>query len=116
MTTVARGSWGFHGYITGDCGAVDVVSAPYPTTHNFTSSAGAVGHDGHGYSVPRNTSIQSAGLDLDCTSKNRSVALGTDADTLAALRHLWSVHFRLGRFDPLADSPHNALVMRALQL
>ena len=60
--------------------------------------------------LPPNTSVNSAGLDMDCGShENASRALGTAADTDAALRHLWGVHFRLGRFDPLASSPHNAL-------
>ena len=108
MTTVARESWGFEGYVTGDCGAVDVVFAPYPTTHNFTADT-ALGHLGHGYTLPQNKSLQSAGLDIDCTRANLSLALGTAADTDAALRHLWAVQLRLGRFDPLSASPHNAL-------
>ena len=108
MTTVARESWGFAGYVTGDCGAVDVVFAPYPTTHNFTADT-ALGHLGHGYTLPQNKSLQSAGLDIDCTRANLSLALGTAADTDAALRHLWAVQLRLGRFDPLSASPHNAL-------
>ena len=108
MTTVARDAWQFDGYVTGDCGAVDVVFAPYPTSHNFTID-GAPGHGGHGYRPPSNASVQSAGLDIDCMSRNVSLALGTAADTDAALRHLWAVQFRLGRFDPLASSPFNAL-------
>jgi hypothetical protein len=46
---------------------------------------------------------------MDCTNSNISLALGTAVDTDAALRHLWAVHFRLGRFDPLEASAYNAL-------
>ena len=108
ITTVARDSWGFDGYVTGDCGAIDAISAPYPTTHNFTADT-TFGHYGHGYDVMPNASIQSAGLDIDCTKANVSLALGTAADTDAALRHLWAVQMRMGRFDPLSASPFNAL-------
>jgi beta-D-xylosidase 4 len=94
--------------VTGDCGAVDAAFAPYPTTHNFTADS-SFGHLGHGYTLLPNTSIQSAGLDIDCTRANLSLALGTTADTDAALRHLWAIQIRLGRFDPLSASPYNAL-------
>ena len=94
--------------VTGDCGAIDVVSAPYPRTHNFTADT-ALGHLGHGYTVMPDTSIQRAGLDIDCTRANVSLALGTAADTDTALRHLWALQFRLGRFDALSASQFNAL-------
>ena len=35
MSTVARDSWGFDGYVTSDCGGVDDIFAPYPRDHNF---------------------------------------------------------------------------------
>ena len=104
MTTVARDAWGFDGYVTGDCGAVDVALAPYPTSHTWPK-----GGNGHGYTMPSNTSIESAGLDTDCRGGGPSPALGTAADVDAALRHLWSVQIRLGRFDPLVSSPWNKL-------
>lgn len=84
------------------------MSAPYPTTHNFSTDT-ALGHGGHGYVLPAHTSVNSAGLDLDCTRANVSLALGSAADTDAALHHLWAVQIRLGRFDPLSASVHNSL-------
>ena len=109
MTTVARGAWGFDGYVTGDCGAVDVAFAPYPTSHTW-----AKGANGHGYTMPGNTSIESAGLDSDCRGPGPSPALGAAADVDAALKHLWSIEIRLGRFDPLASSPWNKLDYRSM--
>ena len=110
LTTVLRDAWGFEGYVTGDCGAVDAAFAPYPTTHNFTSATEhQFPHFGHGYRPPAGvTGLESAGFDVDC-KRGPSQAVGTAADQDAALRHLWAVQFRLGRFDPLSASPYNHL-------
>ena len=112
LTTVLRGAWGFEGYVTGDCGAVDAAFAPYPTTHNFTRAdlpEHQFPHYGHGYRPPAGvTGLESAGFDVDC-KRGPSQAVGTPTDQDAALRHLWAIQFRLGRFDPLSASPHNNL-------
>lgn len=94
MTTIARESWGFQGYITSDCGAVkDVIEA-----HKY-------------YKTPAETvnGVLSAGMDVDCggyLNDNLLDAIttgGVSNDTVnAALVNLFSVQLRLGMFDPLS--------------
>ena len=75
LTDVARGEWGFDGYVTGDCGAAEFVF----TRHHYTPTAEeAVG------------AMLRAGMDLDCGSfmvAHAAAALQagtvTEAQTLA---------------------------------
>lgn len=99
MTDLARGKWGFEGYITSDCGAVEDVQ----TTHNYTKSVGET----------INVTL-SSGMDSDCgqylSPKNLKAALDdgsvewTTVDK--ALERLAKVWMRLGMFDPDASQPY----------
>lgn len=53
MSTIARGEWGFDGYITADCGAVTDVQV----SHNYTNSTAATA-----------AATIGAGMDIGCDS------------------------------------------------
>ena len=95
---VARGKWGFDGYVTSDCGAIwDIL-----TTHHYTSDL--------------NDTVRvalAAGTDLDCGgaySAGLAAALKngfvTTAEVDAALTHQFSVQMRLGMFDAAGSPPY----------
>jgi beta-glucosidase-like glycosyl hydrolase len=119
---LARDTFGFTGYITGDCGAADGVWS----AHHFTST-------------PEEAAAASmaAGMDVDCghfvrdhlagALSNASVPVD-DAQLDASVAHLFAVRVRLGEFDPPSHDPrgfkalrpadvdtaaHNALALRA---
>ena len=74
LGALARGSWGFDGYVTSDCGAVAGVTAPFPNgTHAWPSQVYATGH---GYAVPDGASLASLGLDLNCNLGGGAIARG----------------------------------------
>ena len=106
LRTIARGEWGFDGYITSDCGA----SADVFESHHFTATAEeAVGK------------ILGAGTDLDCGNfvvqhVRSALASGfvTEAQIDTALQHALSVRMRMGNFDRSANAldaltPDNAM-------
>ena len=97
MTKLARETYGFDGYITGDCGAAQDVW----TAHAF-------GGDAAGAAAASIT----AGMDVDCGSfvaKNGMAALKSSKLTMAALDkavgHLFRLRIRLGYFDPPEVTP-----------
>jgi len=98
MTTLARDTWGFQGYITSDCGAVAGVYEAHHYT-NTTDETCAV--------------TLGAGMDIDCggfldkymgAAINNSVLSLDSVDT--ALQHLFAVQMRLGMFDPASAQPY----------
>jgi beta-glucosidase-like glycosyl hydrolase len=98
MNDLARGKWGFEGYITSDCGAVAGVKG----AHHYTNSTNDTV-----------TAVLAAGLDSDCgdTILGNVTILGLLQDhatrTLVdtALRRLFTVQFRLGFGDPDSTVP-----------
>ena len=97
MKDIARDVWGFDGYITSDCGAVQDVSYD----HHFDTPNQAV-RDTFG-----------AGMDTDCgTYMQRfmpgSIAAGVTpvADVDAALVDLFKMQIRLGVFDKVAGQKY----------
>eukprot|EP01012_Entosiphon_sulcatum_P026875 TRINITY_DN32374_c0_g1_i1.p1 TRINITY_DN32374_c0_g1~~TRINITY_DN32374_c0_g1_i1.p1 ORF type:complete len:736 (-),score=89.17 TRINITY_DN32374_c0_g1_i1:56-2263(-) len=98
MTKMARQSWNFQGYITGDCGAVSDVY----NTHKYTNTTDATCKV-----------VLESGMDIDCGSflphflqsaiDNKAVSQSTVDD---ALTHLFLVQFRLGMFDPVTSQPY----------
>eukprot|EP01119_Soliformovum_irregulare_P012048 TRINITY_DN3096_c0_g1_i1.p1 TRINITY_DN3096_c0_g1~~TRINITY_DN3096_c0_g1_i1.p1 ORF type:complete len:878 (-),score=229.77 TRINITY_DN3096_c0_g1_i1:40-2523(-) len=104
LTVMARNRWGFDGYITSDCGAVDNVLH----THNFTSTTDETCQV-----------VLDAGMDINCGSflpeyLPQAVTNGyvskEKLDT--ALTHLFSVQFRLGMFDPISDQPYGNISIK----
>jgi len=95
MTVIARQSWGFQGYITGDCGAVDDVI----DTHHYYNTSDQVSNG-----------VLSAGLDVDCGGYLNGNLLNaindgsvTNSTVNEALFHLFTIQMRLGMFDPLEN-------------
>ena len=91
LTTLARDTWGFNGYITSDCGAVEDVY----DTHDYAASPEEAVYD-----------ALAAGMDTECGKwfdlhLNNSVHSGLVTMDMVdrALSNLLSIHFRLGRFD-----------------
>ena len=122
LRTLARDTFGFTGYVTGDCGAAEDVFA----THHFAATpAGAA------------AASLAAGMDIDCGSfvkANLPAALAnasvpfTERQLDENVGHLFAVRLRLGLFDGDAFDPcgfkalrpadvnasaHNALALRA---
>eukprot|EP00049_Salpingoeca_infusionum_P006942 m.113052 g.113052 ORF g.113052 m.113052 type:complete len:901 (+) comp13502_c0_seq1:214-2916(+) len=98
LTTIARESWGFEGYITSDDGAVE-----------FIISA-------HHYTQTNEQTVQvvlDAGVDIDCGTFLGAYApsalakgLISNATVDQALVNLFTVQLRLGLFDPFAQQPY----------
>lgn len=113
MNDLARQTWGFNGYITSDCNAVNDVgpdTAPSQTTqgHNYTTTP-----------AETVTAVLAAGMDTDCHgSMQQGTAYMTktvmepllavpEISALAdnALKNQFRVLFRLGIFDPPEKVP-----------
>lgn len=97
LKDIARGEWGFDGYVTSDCDADALVS----TTHHY--------HNDTSEEAVRD--ILRAGTDNDCggfVGNNAMSALNksfiTMGDIDGRLAMLWRVRFRLGHFDPLGTN------------
>ena len=129
MTTVAREAWGFDGYVTSDCGAVAGVTNPEPKTHPWSTSTaatlrqsgnaareqGITSSGGHGFKLPRNSSLATAGLDSNCNLGGGSIDDRPGPEGVAARRralsNLFAVQLRLGLFDAVGSekNPFSAL-------
>ena len=107
LTGIAREKWGFDGYITSDCDAVENVWDAHNYTETLTETIGVV---------------MEAGMDIDCgsamTVTNLKAALLDDAVSEgqldAALRNLFSVQYRLGMFDPGWRQPDRQITPAAI--
>jgi beta-glucosidase len=97
-----RGTWGFHGYVTSDCGAVDDIFR------------------GHHYAPDiEHASALAVKAGTDTTCGNEYVTLvkavqdglikGSEIDT--AVKRLFTARMRLGMFDPEVDVPFNRIPM-----
>merc|ERR1712137_1064968 len=98
LNGVARGEWGFDGYITSDCGAVNDVFAK----HQYETDADKV-----------SKLVLEAGMDSDCggflgghMQSSINAGVTTKADYDAALTNMFRVRMRLGHFDPAASQPY----------
>ncbi|MDR1293431.1 MAG: glycoside hydrolase family 3 C-terminal domain-containing protein, partial [Bifidobacteriaceae bacterium] len=108
LETLARRTWGFDGFVTSDCGAIDDVT----DTHT------GVANDGHawapailGRAATRAEGTAwslKAGTDVDCTGGQYSAnlvpainqGLLTENDVNVNLTRAFTVRMRLGEFDP----------------
>ncbi|TKY74355.1 beta-D-xylosidase 7 [Spatholobus suberectus] len=91
LTKTARKQWGFHGYITSDCGAVGII------------------HDKQGYAKSAEDAVADvlrAGMDVECgsylTDHAKSAVLQKKipmSQIDRALHNLFSIRMRLGLFD-----------------
>ena len=106
LTKILREDWGFTGYVTSDCGAIDDFFKHHKTHPDAASSAAdAVRH----------------GTDLDCgtifASLMEAVERGliTEEEIDASLARLLTIRFRLGAFDPENRDPFASLPYSVLE-
>ena len=98
MQDLVRAKWGFDGYITSDCGAVNDVQNAHQYTPNSTETISAVFE---------------AGLDTDCggfmnNGTMSSIAYGDENLSLSAdrsLKRLFAIQMELGFFDKRSTLP-----------
>ncbi|HXH50901.1 MAG TPA: glycoside hydrolase family 3 C-terminal domain-containing protein [Terriglobia bacterium] len=97
-----RDAWGFHGYVTSDCGAVDDI------------------YSGHHYApdIEHASAIAvKAGTDTTCGDEyvtlEKAVKDGLikESEIDTAVKRLFTARMRLGMFDPPADVPFNQIPM-----
>ena len=102
LQQILRKDWGFQGFITSDCGAID----------DFSSK------DGHHYSADHAAGSAAgveAGTDTDCGAEYLALTdavhqkLITEAQLDVSLKRLFTARMKLGMFDPPHDVPYASL-------
>ena len=99
LKTVLRQDWGFHGFVTSDCGAVDDI---------FEKSAHAFAPDAEHAAA---LAIQT-GTDTNCGTTYKALpaavhqGLVSEADINTAVERLFVARIRLGLFDPPSSVPY----------
>ncbi len=104
LTDVLRHDWGFKGFVTSDCGAIDDIT----NGHHYTRT----NPEGAALSIK-------AGTDTGCNFRDeyidlpKSVAQGfiTESEIDVALKRLFTARMRLGMFDPPAMVPFSKITM-----
>jgi beta-glucosidase len=107
LVNILRDEWGFSGYITSDCGAIDNFYKTHKTHPNAASAAAdAVYH----------------GTDVDCGKEaykalTESVREGliTEDQIDVSLRRLFEIRIRLGMFDPAEKVPYSRIDSTVLE-
>ena len=107
LTDLARLTWGFDGYVTGDCGAVQGIQ----DQHHYTNS-----------SVDTIRAALGAGVDKDCgpvlggDGLKAVIASGPEGARLVdrALRNSFAIQIRLGWADPQGTVPGTNLTLAAV--
>ncbi|HEU4959846.1 MAG TPA: glycoside hydrolase family 3 C-terminal domain-containing protein [Sphingomonas sp.] len=102
MRDILRKDWGFDGFVTSDCGAIDDITNGH---HNSKTNA-----EGAALAVK-------AGTDTGCDFKDemldlpKAVKAGylTEAQMDTAVERLFAARIRLGMFDPPAKVPFSAI-------
>jgi len=107
MVDILREDWGFTGYVTSDCGAIDNFYKTHKSHPDAPSAAAdAVYH----------------GTDVDCGHEaylglKKAVEEGiiTEAQVDVSLRRLFEIRFRLGMFDPAEMVPYSKIDSTTLE-
>jgi len=106
MIELLRKDWGFKGYVTSDCGAID----DFYRTHKTHADAAAAAADGIFH-----------GTDVDCgreaySALKQAVEKGiTSVEQIdISLRRLFQIRIRLGMFDPAEKVPFSKIDSSAL--
>jgi beta-glucosidase len=99
---ILRRDWGFQGFVTSDCGAIDDFSSP----------------NGHHYSTNEETGSVAgirAGTDTDCGTEYRALTEAVHHNLIAeseidvSLKRLFTARMKLGMFDPPEKVPYASL-------
>jgi beta-glucosidase len=102
LQDILRHDWGFQGYVTSDCDAIDDISAK----------------NGHQFSPDHETASAAgieAGTDTDCGTAYRALTNAVHRNLLAesqldvSVKRLFTARMRLGMFDPPASVPFNSI-------
>ena len=107
MIDILRKDWGFKGYVTSDCGAIDNFYKTHRTHPDAAfASADAVFH----------------GTDVDCGREaywglKKAVEEGIipESQIDVSLRRLFEIRFRLGMFDPAEKTPFSRIDTTVLE-
>ena len=106
MMTILRDLWGFEGYVTSDCGAIDDFFRFHKTHPDESSaSADAVIH----------------GTDLECGSVYKALSEAVRKGQLSeqqidvCVKRLFLIRFRLGMFDPEEQVAYNRIPYTVLE-
>ncbi len=106
MTNILRKQWGFTGYVTSDCGAVEDFFRNHKTQPDAASAAAdAVLH----------------GTDLECGGAYRKLGDAvknnqiTEKDIDVSVKRLFMTRFRLGMFDPREIVPYSNIPMSLVE-
>ncbi|GHT39657.1 beta-glucosidase [Bacteroidia bacterium] len=107
LIDILRNDWGFTGYVTSDCGAID----NFYRTHKTHPDAPAAAADAVFH-----------GTDVDCGREayrglKQAVEKGliTEAQIDVSLRRLFEIRLRLGMFDPANKNPYSKIDSTALE-
>ncbi len=100
MVDILREQWGFDGYVTSDCWAIDDFFKNHKTHKDAaTASAAAV----------------KVGTDLDCGSSYGQLKQAVEDNIILerqihkSVKRLFEIRMRLGMFDPLEDNPYGLI-------
>jgi beta-glucosidase len=107
MTDILYGKWGYQGYVTSDCGAINDMWRNHKTSPDKAHAAAlAVAHGTH----------------TDCgddtyLSLVQAVRDGliTEAEVDRAVERLFEIRFRLGMFDPSGSTPWDGIGTEVLE-
>lgn len=97
-----RDEWGFHGYVTSDCGAVDDIFRGHhyaPDVEHASALAVKAGTD------------TTCGTEYVTLVKAVHDGLIKESEIDRAVKRLFTARMRLGMFDPKADVPFNKIPM-----
>jgi beta-glucosidase len=106
MTDILRNKWGFKGYATSDCGAIEDFFRNHKTQPDAASAAADA--------VLHGTDLECGGAfhALGTAVKNNQIA---EKDIDVSVKRLFLIRFRLGMFDPKSKVVYNSIPLSVLE-
>ncbi len=102
MVDILREQWGFEGYVTSDCWAID----------DFYKH-----HKTHKDSATASSAAVKVGTDLDCGSSYGDLLQAVEDNLILerqihkSVKRLFEIRMRLGMFDPMESNPYGSIGM-----